>query len=540
VLALVAPSTALAHATLVGTLPSNDAVLDSPPKAVVLRFDEEISSFADSVRVFDEDVERVETGSLETPTSDSISVDLPEDLANGTYVVAWHVLSADSHPIRGAFAFSVGGGPVANTADIVQAVLDQEADSESVDLALAITRYIGLALILVAVGGAFFLAFVVDPRELRPAWHWTALAVAGVLLALDSIAWIALTGVKAAGFGLGELFRWSLSQDVVETGFGRAWAIRALLGVALAVVAVVAHRRRSAPATLLLFLGSAIAVTPALSGHARLEGALGILSDAVHVLAAGVWAGGLAFLALVLVEAGGGRWSLAATAVPRFSLLAVASVIALAATGLVSGFLEVRSLDVLWNTTYGQLLLAKAALLVPLVALGAYNNRVSVPRLRAAAPAAPARRAFARVVGLELALLLVVVGVTTALVAEPPAKAQAAASSGPVSREGKIGPYTYEVTVDPARTGANAVHVYLLDRTGQLAHADEVGLSATLPDVDVGPLEFRTSPAGHGHATAVAVLPLPGTWSLELDVRKGEFDEWSAVMDLPIGKDTSA
>jgi hypothetical protein len=84
------------------------------------------------------------------------------------------------------------------------------------------------------------------------------------------------------------------------------------------------------------------------------------------------------------------------------------------------------------------------------------------------------------------------------------------------------------------------VHVYLLDRKGQLAHADEFALSATLPEVDVGPLEFRTSPAGHGHATAVATLPLPGTWSLQLDVRKGEFDEWSAVMDLPIGKDTNA
>jgi copper transport protein len=539
VLALLAPSAALAHATLVGTVPSNDAVLDSAPKAVVLRFDEEISSFPDSVRVFDENVERVVTGNVETPTSDSISADLPDDLANGTYVVAWHVLSADSHPIRGAFAFSVGGEPVANTADIVQAVLDQEAGSESVDLALAITRYIGLALILFAVGGAFFLAFVVDPRELRPRWHWTALAVAGVLLAIDSLAWIALTGVKAAGFGLGELGRWSLSQDVIETGFGRAWAIRALLGVALAVVAIVAQRRRSAPTALLLFLGSAIAVTPALSGHARLEGAIGILSDAVHVLAAGVWAGGLAYLALVLVEAGGDRWSLAATAVPRFSLLAVVSVIALAATGLVSGFLEVRSLDALWNTTYGQLLLVKAALLVPLVALGAYNNRVSVPRIRAV-PAVPARRSFARAVGLELALLLVVIGVTTALVAEPPAKAQAAASSGPVSREGKIGPYTYEVTVDPARTGPNAVHIYLLDRNGQLATADEMALSATLPEVDVGPLDFRTSAAGHGHATAVATLPLPGTWSLKLDVRKGEFDEWSAVMDLPIGKDTNA
>ena len=505
----------------------------------MLRFDEEVSSFADSVRVFDENAERLETGSLATPTSDSISVDLPNDLPNGTYVVAWHVLSADSHPVRGAFAFSVGE-PVGNTADIVQAVLDQEADSESVDLALAIVRYLGLALILLCVGGAVVLAYVVDPRELRSRWHWTALTAAAVLLVLDSIAWIALTGVKAAGLGLDDVFRWSLSQDVLDTGFGRAWALRALLAVALAAVAVVAHRRRTAPAALLLFLGSAIAITPALSGHARLEGALGILSDAVHVLAAGVWAGGLAFLALLLVEAGGDRWSLAATAVPRFSLLAVASVAALGVTGLVSGFLEVRSLDALWSTTYGQLLLAKVAFLVPLVALGAYNNRITVPRLRTAAAGSRLRRSFARAIGLELALLLVVVGVTTALVAEPPAKAQAAASSGPVSREGKVGPYTYEVTIDPARVGPNSVHVYLLDRTGQLAHVDEVGLSATLPEVDVGPLEFRTTPAGHGHATAVAELPLPGAWILQLDVRKGDFDEWSAVIDLPIGKDTNA
>ena len=537
--ALVAPSAALAHASLVGTTPADGAVLDRSPEAVVLRFDESVSTVPGSVRVFDSEVSRIDSGGIEKPSSDSVSVGLPADLPDGTYVVAWRVLSADSHPIRGAFAFSVGE-PVGNTADVVEAVLDQEAGSESVDFALAIVRYVGLALILLCIGGAVVLAYVADPRELRSTWHWKALALAGVLLAIDSIAWIALTGVKAAGFGLGELLTWSLSREVLETGFGRAWAFRALLGVALAALAVVALRRRSAPTSALLFLASAIAITPALSGHARIEGTLGILSDAVHVLAAGIWAGGLAFLALLLVEAGGDRWSLAATAVPRFSLLAVASVIALVGTGLVSGFLEVRSLEALWTTTYGQLLLAKVALLVPLVALGAFNNRVSVPRLRAAAAGSRAKRAFARTVGVELALLLVVVGVTTALVAEPPAKAAVAAASGPVSREGGIGPYTYTLTVDPALTGPNAVHVYLLDRSGQLAHADEVSLSATLPQVDVGPLEFGTTPAGHGHTTAVAELPLPGTWRLQLDVRKGDFDQWSAVIDLPIGKDTDA
>ena len=491
-----------------------------------------------SIRVFDDQVERVDSGDVTKPTDDSVSVGLPDDLANGTYVVAWRVISADSHPIRGAFAYSVGDEPVGDTRDIVQAVLDQEAGSESADLALALVRYVGLAAILLCVGGAAVLAFVVDPRKLRASWHWIALAVVGAVIAVDSLLWISLTGVKAAGFGLDKAFDWSLSGEVLDTSFGRVWLARAILGLALAALAIVALRRRSSPSTALVAIASAIAVTPALSGHARIEGSLGVVSDSLHVVAAGVWAGGLAFLALVLVEAGGDRWSLARTAVPRFSTLAVASVAVLVVSGIVSGFLEIRSWSALWETTYGQLLLVKVAILVPLLALGAYNNRVSVPRLRAGSPGPAGRRGFARAVGTELALLLVIVGVTTALVAEPPGKAQAAVASGPVSREGKVGPYDYTVTFDPARAGANTVHVFLLSSTGQLADVDEVTMSGSLPEVDIGPLDIELSTGGPGHVTGVAELPLPGDWQVALDVRKGDFDEWSTVMDVPIGKDS--
>ena len=72
-----------------------------------------------------------------------------------------------------------------------------------------------------------------------------------------------------------------------------------------------------------------------------------------------------------------------------------------------------------------------------------------------------------------------------------------------VVREGQIGPYGYTLTVDPARAGSNTTHVYLLDSTGGLAEVDEISLSATLPEQDVGPLEFAISPAGPGHATGV-------------------------------------
>ena len=536
VAALIAPAAAFAHASLIETAPGAGAVLDRAPDRVVLRYDEAVATVPGSVRVFDSDVRRVDSGNVGKPTSDSVSVGLRGGLPRGTYVVAWRVISADSHPVRGAFAFSVGE-PVGETSDVVQAVLDQEAESQSVDAALAVVRFLGLALILLCVGACAVLAYVVEPRELRGSGHWTVLALAGVLLAVDSAAWIALTGVKAAGFGLGETFRWSVSREVLDTTFGKVWVARALLALGVTAVAVLASRGRFAPRAVLLTLAAAIAVTPALSGHARIEGAFAVVCDFVHVVAAGVWVGGLAFLTLLLVEAGGDRWSLAGRAVPRFSTLALGSVVALVSAGVASGYLEVRSWSALWETTYGRLLLAKIALLVPLLALGAFNNRVSVPRLRTGDLGPGGRRTFVRAVATELVLMVVVLGVTAALVAEPPAKA-AAVASGVVSRDGKVGPYDYSLIVDPARAGSNDVHIYILASNGQPAEVDEITVAARLPSADVGPLDLRLTPAGPGHVTGVSELPLPGAWSFRLGVRKGEFSEWSTVFDIPIRKDS--
>lgn len=514
-------------------------MLARSPGQVVLRFDEAVSTIAGSVRVFDGDTNRVDLGAVTKPSSDSVAVGLPADLPEGTYTVAWGVLSADSHPVRGAFVFSIGR-PAADVSDVVEQVLSAEAGSSSVDWALAVTRFVGLALILLCVGGVALVTFVLNADEERARPLWAVLAVAGVLLAVDSLAWIALTGVQAAAFGLDSVFRWPLVRDVLATGFGRVWLARAALGLVLAGVALLSMRRRSEAFVLTsLTCASAIAVTPALSGHARVEGALAILSDSVHVLAAGVWVGGLALLWLLLVKAGGERWSLAREVVPRFSTLALASVLALVATGVVSGFLETRSWSALWETTYGRLLLAKVALLVPLLVLGAHHRWISLPSLRAGSLGGRGRVRFGQLVTLELALMAVVVGVTAALVAQPPAKAELAAASDVVSRDGRIGPYTYTLIVDPAQTGSNEIHVYLLDSTGGLAPVDEIGVSATFPAVDIGPLRFETSSAGPGHGIVTAAeLPLAGNWRLQLDVRQGEFDQWNTTVEIPIRKDS--
>ena len=109
-------------------------------------------------------------------------------------------------------------------------------------------------------------------------------------------------------------------------------------------------------------------LTPALSGHASVSGKIAFVTDVAHVTAAAVWVGGFAALVLALLWAGRERWQLAADAVPRFSGLAVVAVSWLIASGTISGYLQVRALRGLWETTYGQLLLLKLSLVLPLLA----------------------------------------------------------------------------------------------------------------------------------------------------------------------------
>jgi copper transport protein len=174
------------------------------------------------------------------------------------------------------------------------------------------------------------------------------------------------------------------------------------------------------------------------------------------------------------------------------------------------------------------------------LALGAFNNRVSVPRLRAGIASALERRRFLRATAAELVLVVCIVGVTAVLVAEVPAQAQLAAEAGPVSRDAIVGPFDLNLVVDPARTGTNEVHLYLLDRsTGQPSRVDEVRVAASLPAAGVGPIRLQATPAGPGHAVVTAAtFPLVGDWRLRVDVRKGEFDQWTTTVTTPIRKDT--
>jgi copper transport protein len=282
-----------------------------------------------------------------------------------------------------------------------------------------------------------------------------------------------------------------------------------------------------------LLLALALVVTPGLSGHASVSGPVSIVADAAHVQAAAVWTGGLAFVVLALFLTTANRWQLAASSVPRFSTMAVVAVAVLIVAGTINGYLQVRAWRGLWDTEYGVLLLIKIGLVLPLLAIGAYNNRFAVPRLRAQLASMVERRRFLRLAGAELAIMLAIVGVTAGLVNAPPARTEVQMHEAS-EFELELGPLMAHMEVMPGTLGRNEIHL-----TFGKGRPDEVRVSAHLKSKDIGPLRYRARRGMEPGAFVVkrANLSPAGEWEIRVDARRGEFDLYSDTVHIPIEKE---
>ena len=528
--ALAAVPSAYAHAILQSSTPSNNSVTRTSPSSVSLQFNEAVETAFGSIRVYDCGGGRVDSAKITRPSKSSVAVRIDRRLAKGTYTVTWRVISADSHPVAGAFVFNV---KKATAGGSCKQVFGAKTPG-TVDALFKFMRALDFALILAVAGGAVALLLVL--RSAAPALRsrlYRVLAGLAIGLVLVGALCIVLQGAVAGGFGLSEAFRADTVRSVLETRFGKAFLWQ--MGIAAVVGALALFASRSP--RLEAFPLFAILLLPTLSaaGHARTSGTLAYLADLVHLTAASCWVGGLAFTVLALVLAGDDRWPLASRAVPRFSILAVVSVIALIAAGSLRGYEEVKAFHGLWDTTYGKLLLAKIALVLPLLALGAYNNRYAVPKLKRQVCSAVEQRRFLRAAGAELAIMAAIIGVTAVLVTEPPAKASVSAPKYATDTV-PLGPLELNYIVEPATTGPNTIHLYFFKpKSGFPAGVDDAKLSATLPERNLGPLRIPMQRIVPSHyTTSTAVFPEPGDWQVTVEVRKGQFQSYTQTVTVPI------
>ncbi|MFD7095550.1 copper resistance CopC/CopD family protein [Streptomyces xanthophaeus] len=408
-----AASPATAHAALTASDPKDGAVVATAPSQVTLSFSEQVAMGDDSIRVLDPQGRRVDTGELRDMCSGNViryGTALHSGLPNGTYTVAWQAVSADSHPISGAFTFSVGA-PSATSVTLPA----QQAGGGPVGIAYGIARYAAYAGFTVLVGGSAFILLC-----------WRRGAAQRPLQQLVVGAWVTLTAATLAMLVLRTPYTGSgrfadaLDLDglkaVLETKTGASLVSRLLLlGAAALFIAVLfgAYARRlpasgaaergrggngskggpesagdqrdedTSDLTFGLAIGGSvvsagIAATWALSEHAStgIQPGIAMPVDILHLLAVAAWLGGLAALLLALHKVPG----IERSAVRRFSTVALVSVTVLAVTGVYQAWRQLGSWSALTGTDYGRLLLLKIGLVAVLLAI-AYLSRKWTARL---------------------------------------------------------------------------------------------------------------------------------------------------------------
>jgi copper transport protein len=391
-LLLSSAAPASAHAALTGSDPQQGVVVDKAPTQVSLTFSEQVSMSADSLRVLDPQGKPVQRGKPSNVSGTTYSVQLHSGLPDGTYTVTYQVVSADSHPVSGAYTFSIGAPSSTSVS-----VSSETAGGGVVGWLYGFGRYVSYAGFTVLVGGAaFVLACWQRGSGVRAVQRlvvsgWLALTSATLLLLL-------LRGSYTGTGKVGDIFDLDLLGQVLQTKTGAALVSRLLLLAAAALFIAVlfgAYEKREDEEKRDLTFGLAVggsvvaaglAASWAMSEHASvgIQSGIAMPVDVVHLLAVAAWLGGLTALLVALYRAPADT-PVDSTAVRRFSAVAFGSVVALVATGIYQSWRQLGSWSAFTDTRYGQLLLVKIGLVALMVGV-AWISRRWTARLAEAVP----------------------------------------------------------------------------------------------------------------------------------------------------------
>jgi copper transport protein len=488
-LLLLAPQAALAHAKLLRSEPKANSSLPQPPKTVELWFNEELEAGFNTIEVKDERGHRFDRGDVSLGEGGKkVQVELQE-LPAGNYTVEWKAVSTDEHALHGKFTFTV---VASKAAAATNATPSQDSDSSmseqatraqpggqggvatedaggeegsALSTADSLVRWLGYLAMMTLLGGFALRLFVLGPalREARgdePDTAGLALSAASrrtVLLFRVSLAALILSILTALvfqsaamhGVGLVEALAPSrLGGVLAATGYGKSWFVQAAATAALLIVVALLGRAVShdpkATHQGLWWAGLAVSVLlmagPGLTGHTAVASQhfrLATVSDWLHLVAGGIWVGGLFHLALTLPPALGHfdderRARPLGRVISLFTRMALPSVAIVTLAGIYNAYTHLGSWRALWATPYGLILSAKIVLVLLMLVLGALNGFRFGPRAGEGDEArrAGAERGFSRSVKVEAALGVLVLLVTAFLVFIMPGRNHPAMNAG--------------------------------------------------------------------------------------------------------------
>ena len=543
--ALARPAAAFAHAALVRTVPEASRTVNTPPKELRLTYTEAVEPRFAIVSITDVHGRQVTDGRPQRSPTDPHTLVAPlHRVPEGWYLVYWRVISADGHPVRGAFTFAVGPNPGPAPQFVIPKLSETAATPQ-----LLIARWIVFVALLAAIGLfvlraglARSLPFDVPGVSLRPVTIALGVAI-GVALVATPI----YVDLATAQFALRSAF--DLGQIVPlahASRFGRAlidlWIVTGLFALAAAISVWLerpAYRQRSVAQLLALWgaLGCAGAtlLVPGLSGHASTgsDRGLALVFDWLHLAAGALWSGGLIGLILLAIRTPATlRVAALGRLVPRFSRAAFLSVVLLVGSGIGQAVIRFPTVGSLLSTNYGKALDLKLILLGTALLLAGVNLARTKPRLEAAlvrpelgpGSASLLRRLVAGEIALVLGALFAA-GLLTSL--PPPPKALAGAGRaiakvgpGPVKQVVEKAGYRLEFRVNPNKAAVPNTFAVKISRGGKPVRGADVTATFSMLDMEMQQLAYRLPERGAGsYSRSAPALVMVGHWGLAFDIR---------------------
>ena len=536
--ALALPAAAWAHAALLKTVPEASRTINSAPPEVRLTYSEPIEPRFAIVSVTDAAGRQVTNGQpASAPGSPQTLVTPLEHVPEGWYLVFWRVISADGHPVRGAFTFAVGPNPGPPPQFRVPSLSETATTTR-----LLVSRWLTFLSVLSALGLFVLRALIARPvaRTVRGTSPRTLNVAFAIAVAISLLVIPVYVVIATAEFTLRSV--WDLGAIVPvarDSGFGKDFLDLELVFALFAAAAGVAlfvdrpEREQRSVVELLalpaaLIAGAAALLLPALAGHAGQKSPRGLALplDVFHLGAVAVWLGGLIGLVVLWLSVErAGRSTVLAYVVPRFSAVAFCSVLLLIGTGTGQALLELPTLASLWQTSYGQALLWKIGLLAAALVLAGVNLARTKPRLQAGDPSAPTllrRLVQGEIVFVVAALFAAAVLSSLAPPSSALAKVQNVAARvgpGPVTATVSKSPYKVRVQVQPNRAAVPNAFSLTLTRDGKPVPGAEVITKFDMLDMEMGEQSYRLKEQRPGvFSKSAPALVMVGHWGLVFEV----------------------
>ncbi|CAN5548364.1 hypothetical protein BH09CHL1_BH09CHL1_07810 [soil metagenome] len=546
---------ASAHAFLDHSDPAANSILPTAPTTMTLFFTERLETEGTAAWLVNHTGATIPGSAFAITNPKELTVTLPTGLSNGTYSVVWKDLSTDDgHPATGYVPFTIG--TAADQREITAPNADGSSSGAPQWLRTT-SRWVAFLGLFACVSIWPIWALAIAPAVRRVPGGMAATAPLIGKIALGALA-LALIGnvfallVQAAEPG--GSYSDALRSTLEDTRYGKLMIARfVLLGihaVLLSYVGWVWPWRKPEIATFAMASSLALVVPFSLIAHASAQESgreFSIGGDIVHLGAGSVWAGGAAILAVILFAAkrrlqSSSFRAIVSAVIPRFSMLAIAAWICLAATGAYAAWLQIGSWDALRHTNYGRAFIIKMAIAAIVLGFGAFHFLIVTKRVCNQRDGERWARRFAQTLGVEVIAIVAVLLVTGWLTSIPPAREAEAnsASSQPMVMEYTLAANNTNGTLSlsPGDAGPNQVTLTL--DTYDVPSDAEALLRLTSPDPAFGQQEFTMVRAGANSWTlSGSQFSVAGDWSVLAIVRKvGEY-QWQATNDVTIAAPAS-